>query len=976
MVLNSPQPASVHNGHAVEKSDNLYKKNSVESNGQNRFATNTDEFKNPAPMKRDSVRSSLKSYYSLRSTDTGDYVSCKSSLNSSVENLQDYEESGPDVNGTNTGETVNNGSDIGDKVGTISGEIENSSEIEGIGDRIANFPDEIDNVRIQKRIGMDRALNVPDKIDGGHNRNDSSDRIKIDANGRIVEIVDENGNKQLSHKIDTRVDNLDTSETSEKLLDQDFHHKDNLIQSSREREIFNRPPEDFANTNEAFIQNEKLASTNNRASRNTNRLPKKSNGNIDGDNNTVSEKPANHNNPDANQSSMESHTSILGQENPGIKQTIKIDPNKLTDIKVFVDDLVKESETNVANNIYGTESAENLAKSAENVATIGVATNHSVIDMETVMDQHKKDRDSGNQQSLNEELPNSRIVMDEHGLGDSGLNDVLNRYKIDPLTRESKDVVINMDDVNKVDREAEDGFKDVPLDEASPLDDKYKVNSLNSSFFVATPPSATATATMVNFGDLVQRARDTFDSGKSKPYEFRRRQLQQLHKQEAVLFEIEFLANDVRNTLNHLKEWMTPEKPGKDIANMLDGVYIYPDPYGVCLIIGAWNYPLQLSLLPAAGAIAAGNVVILKPSEVAPASAKIMAELLPKYLDNDTFQVVLGGVEETTELLKHRFDYIFYTGSTSVGKIVRQAANEHLTPVTLELGGKSPLYIDSSVNIELAVRRFLWGKCINAGQTCIAPDYILCSRQVQAQILNHAKAVLDSWYTEQVQGSKHYCRIVSDKHFQRLKSLVHSSGTIALGGDMDASDRFISPTILVDVKPTDPIMGEEIFGPILPIINVESAFEAIQFINARQAPPLVLYLFTSDSKVRDAFIDKVRCGGVCVNDTVTHVAVDTLPFGGVGMSGMGAYHGKYSFDTFTHRKSCLVKDYNPVLEALSASRYPPYSENKMKFIMMLMRKRPLIPGVRYLPYLGLFGLGVLSSVLFQYLATDKESVVQ
>ncbi|XP_026685860.1 uncharacterized protein LOC113471137 isoform X2 [Diaphorina citri] len=424
MVLNNPQPASVHNGHAVEKSDNLYKKNSVESNGQNRFATNTDEFKNPAPMKRDSVRSSFKSYYSLRSTDTGDYVSCKSSLNSSVENLQDYEEP-PDVNGTSTGETVNNGSDIGDKVGTISGEIENSSEI----------------------------------------RNDSSDRIKIDANGRIIEIVDENENKQVSHKIDTRVDNLDTSETSEKLLDQDFHHKDNLIQSSREREIFNRPPEDFANTNEAFIQNEKLASTNNRASRNTNRLPKKSNGNFDGDNNTVSEKPANHNNP-ANQSSMESHTSILGQENPGIKQTIKIDPNKLTDIKVFVDDLVKESETNVANNIYGTESAENLAKSAENVATIGVATNHSVIDMETVMDQHKKDIDSGkDQQSLDEELPNSRIVMDEHGLGDSGLNDVLNRYKIDPLIRESKDVVINMDDVNKVDREAEDGFKDVPLDE-------------------------------------------------------------------------------------------------------------------------------------------------------------------------------------------------------------------------------------------------------------------------------------------------------------------------------------------------------------------------------------------------------------------------------------------------------------------------------------------------------------------------------
>uniref|UniRef100_A0A8D9AYT6 Aldehyde dehydrogenase n=2 Tax=Cacopsylla melanoneura TaxID=428564 RepID=A0A8D9AYT6_9HEMI len=498
-------------------------------------------------------------------------------------------------------------------------------------------------------------------------------------------------------------------------------------------------------------------------------------------------------------------------------------------------------------------------------------------------------------------------------------------------------------------------------------------------------------------GDLVQRARATFESGKSKPYEFRLRQLKQLvkmyeenqqdlanalaadlrkHKQEAVLFEIEFLANDARHAINHLKEWMTPQKPGKDIANMLDGVYIYPDPYGVCLVIGAWNYPLQLSLLPAAGAIAAGNVVIVKPSELAPATAKLIAQLTAKYLDNDTFHVVLGGVEETTELLKQRFDYIFYTGSTTVGKIVRAASNEYLTPVTLELGGKSPLYIDSSVNLEMAVRRFMWGKCINAGQTCIAPDYILCTKEVESQIIKHAKTVLNSWYSENVQSSKHLCRIVSDRHFQRLKALTHSSGTIAVGGDFDASDRFISPTILIDVKPNDPIMGEEIFGPILPIVNVESAYEAIQFINARQETPLCLYLFTQKSSVQKEFIDKVRCGGVCVNDTMMHVAVDTLPFGGVGLSGMGNCHGKYSFDTFTHKKSCLIKNYNPLIEALSASRYPPYSENKMKFILALMRKRPSLPGVRYLPHLALFGLGVLSAYLIQYLSQDKESVVQ
>lgn len=501
---------------------------------------------------------------------------------------------------------------------------------------------------------------------------------------------------------------------------------------------------------------------------------------------------------------------------------------------------------------------------------------------------------------------------------------------------------------------------------------------------------------MTNFEQVVQRARNAYESGVTKSYDFRYRQLSQLlrlyeentqdlanalaadlrkHKQEAVLFEIDFLANDVRNTLNHLKEWMTPEKPGKDIANVMDGVYIYRDPYGVCLVIGAWNYPLQLSLLPAAGAIAGGNAVVLKPSEVAPATAKIMAELIPKYLDNDAFQVVLGGVTETTELLKQRFDYIFYTGSTSVGKIVRQAANEHLTPVTLELGGKSPLYIDSTVNMDMSVRRFLWGKCINAGQTCIAPDYILCTKAVQNQIVEKAKQVLASWYTDNVQSSKNFCRIVSDKHFERLKNLINSSGTVAVGGQMDASDRFISPTILVDVKPSDPIMKEEIFGPILPIINVESAFEAIQFINARPKP-LTLYLFSNNSDVQDLFIKQTHSGSMCINDTVMQYGVDTLPFGGVGLSGMGKCHGKYSFDTFTHTKSCLVKDFNPMLEALSAARYPPYSENKMKFIMMLTKKRPLIPGAKYFPYLAIFGLGILSSYLIQYLSSTEESSVQ
>nr|CAD7405601.1 unnamed protein product [Timema poppensis] len=478
---------------------------------------------------------------------------------------------------------------------------------------------------------------------------------------------------------------------------------------------------------------------------------------------------------------------------------------------------------------------------------------------------------------------------------------------------------------------------------------------------------------MVNFSDIVQRARNAFHSGRTKSVEFREKQLNQLlrlyeenvpemltalssdlrkSKQESLMTEIEYMKNDLINTIRNLREWVKPEKPPKSFVNMLDGVLIYNDPYGVVLIIGAWNYPLQLALLPMAGAIAAGNTVILKPSEVSPASAQLIAKLLPKYLDQECFQVVLGGVPETTQLLKEKFDYIFYTGSTEVGKIVRHAANEHLTPVTLELGGKSPVYLDNTADLEMAVKRIMWGKCINAGQTCIAPDYLLCSKQVEKEFVSKAKTILKEWYGDKSKESPDLCRIVTDRHYQRLVGLL-KAGTVAVGGETDASEKFISPTILVDVKPTDPVMQEEIFGPILPVVNVESAFDAIKFINSREEPltlyvfttdkkvrelilsqtrsgstcindtlmhfkPLAFYIFSKSSKDRDLLINNVSCGGVCCNDTIMHLAVDTLPFGGVGNSGIGSYHGKYSFDTFTHKKSCLVKDFNGIGEKLAA----------------------------------------------------------
>lgn len=482
------------------------------------------------------------------------------------------------------------------------------------------------------------------------------------------------------------------------------------------------------------------------------------------------------------------------------------------------------------------------------------------------------------------------------------------------------------------------------------------------------------------YSNIVQRARDAFNSGQTKSAEFREKQLKQLYKmyeenegamvaalgadlrkckQEALVTEVEFLKYDITNTLMNLKDWMIPEKPEKGFVNIMDDVIIFNEPYGVVLIIGAWNYPLQLSLLPLAGAIAAGNCVVLKPSEVAVRSSQLIAELLPKYLDQECYHVIQGGVPETTELLKERFDYIFYTGSTQVGKIVRAAANEHLTPTTLELGGKSPVYIDSTVNLDIAAKRILWGKCINAGQTCIAPDYLLCSKEVERNFITKAKEILKEWYGDNPKDSPDLCRIISDKQFQRLHGYL-SNGTIAVGGQTDASERFISPTILTDVKPTAPVMQEEIFGPILPIINVESAFDAIKFINSREKP-LAFYIFTNRKRDMELLIDNVPCGGVCCNDTVLHLAVETLPFGGVGHSGMGAYHGVYTFNTFTHKKSCLVKDLSAFGEKLAAARYPPYSEKKISSLKFLLKKRKGI-SFKYLPHVFMFALGIAATL--------------
>ncbi|CAH4030316.1 unnamed protein product [Pieris brassicae] len=481
----------------------------------------------------------------------------------------------------------------------------------------------------------------------------------------------------------------------------------------------------------------------------------------------------------------------------------------------------------------------------------------------------------------------------------------------------------------------------------------------------------------VNIGEVVEKARDAFNRGITKPLEWRKKQLKSLlrmyeenynvmievlqkdlrrSKTEAVLLEVEYLINDLKNTIHYLEEWAKPERPSKGLVNILDDVVVYNDPYGLVLIIGAWNYPLQLLLLPMAGAIAAGNAVVVKPSELAEASATFIAETLPKYLDSDAIAVVEGGPEETTELLKNRFDYIFYTGGTNVGKIVYSAATKNLTPVTLELGGKSPTYIDNTVDMEVTTKRILWGKFINAGQTCIAPDYVLCSREVQDKFVEYAKTILKEWYGEDPQKSSDLCRIINGRHYSRLQALLNASkDKVAIGGKSDSQDRYISPTILTNVSPDDKIMEDEIFGPILPIVPVENAYEAIKFINAREHP-LVLYVFSEQKNIQKLFTEQTRSGSLCVNDTIMFYGVDTLPFGGVGNSGVGAYHGKASFDTFTHKKSCLIKNFAAIGEKLASGRYPPYTDGKLSFISMLMRKRHG-PSLKFLPYLLTFALG-------------------
>ncbi|RDD38919.1 Fatty aldehyde dehydrogenase [Trichoplax sp. H2] len=454
---------------------------------------------------------------------------------------------------------------------------------------------------------------------------------------------------------------------------------------------------------------------------------------------------------------------------------------------------------------------------------------------------------------------------------------------------------------------------------------------------------------------IVQNARTAFRSGKTQSVDFRQQQLRallkltrdhekeicdaifkDLHKpyEEALVSEVAFLRNELIAAIQELPQWSKPERVKKPFLHQFDECMIRPEPLGTVLVMGAWNYPFQLLLSPVVGAIAAGNCVIMKPSEISPNTASIVAELIPKYLDNDCYPVIYGGLDVSKATLEQRFDHIFYTGGSAVGKIVMEAASKHLTPVILELGGKSPCIVDDNCNIDVAAQRIAWGKYINSGQTCIAPDYVLCTKAVQPKLVQELKRSIEKFYGEDPKKSADFCRMISLRHLKRVAGLIDEN-KVAVGGEVDENDKFISPTVVTDVKPEDAIMQEEIFGPVLPIVPVANVDEAIELVNSREKP-LALYVFSNQKSFLDKVIQNTTSGGCLANDTLMHISLSTLPFGGVGYSGMGAYHGKYTFDAFSHKRSVMVRKLN--MESLNDLRYPPYSAKKIKYLAPLLFK--------------------------------------
>lgn len=464
----------------------------------------------------------------------------------------------------------------------------------------------------------------------------------------------------------------------------------------------------------------------------------------------------------------------------------------------------------------------------------------------------------------------------------------------------------------------------------------------------AASPSAQPTSTQ-DIPGIVQRARERFNEDVTRPLAWRDAQLAGLAEfvtkeadaiQEALrddlrkadfesyMAEIWPLTIEVADARKNLKRWTSPRNvKTPSVLKPASGV-LRPDPLGVVLIVSPWNYPMNLVLAPLVGAIAAGNCAVLKPSELAPATSRLLAERLSNYVDSECFPVVEGAVPETTALLDQRFDHICYTGGARVARIVMAAAAKHLTPTTLELGGKSPCIVHDSAKLGVTAKRIAWGKFMNCGQTCVAPDYILVSESCHDALVKELKSTIDEFYGSDVQQSPDYPRIVNEAHFDRVAALIDPD-KVAHGGQTDRSDKFIAPTLMTDVTADDAVMQDEIFGPVLPIIKIRDVDEAIRMVNSREKP-LALYLFAEDKGVEEQVLSRTTAGGVTVNHTILHLSNGNMPFGGVGESGMGAYHGKWGFDTFSHLKPVLKKAtwIDPPIT------YPPYTSWKSKLLSL------------------------------------------
>jgi aldehyde dehydrogenase (NAD+) len=458
-------------------------------------------------------------------------------------------------------------------------------------------------------------------------------------------------------------------------------------------------------------------------------------------------------------------------------------------------------------------------------------------------------------------------------------------------------------------------------------------------------------ATLQSIPKLIAQQRHFFQTGQTQPLSFRIQQLQRLKQavldfQDQILeavrldlarpkfegyFELSALA-EVNMALKQLKTWIKPQRIPTGIDQFPASAWIQPDPLGVVLIIGPWNYPFQLVFAPLVGAIAAGNCAIVKPSEHAPHTSKIVAKLIESIFEPEYVAVVEGDARTSQALLGERFDHIFFTGGSAIGKIIMAAAAKHLTPVTLELGGKSPCIVDRDIQLDYAAKRIIWGKFINAGQTCIAPDYLLVDRTIAAEFIPLLKQKITQFFGEQPEQSPDFGRIIHQQHFDRLVNFLGNGQAIA-GGKHDATTKYIAPTLLQNVSWDAPVMQEEIFGPILPIFEYDDLEEAVAIVNARPKP-LALYFFSKDKQKQNRILGATSSGGVCLNETVMQVGVGGLPFGGVGESGMGRYHGKYSFDTFSHYKSVLKKSF--LLDL--AWRYAPYTEAGIKQIKSLVMR--------------------------------------